>query len=273
MAAPRHDLRPGGSPGESPGNLGWRGQLLLLITVACVLAAIALPAMPQPLSYHEFADCRSLFGVANFFNVISNLPFLVAGAWGLILIFRGRGRVHRSARATALPGVLPRRLAHLPRFGLLPRGARQCAAGLGSSADDTGFRGPGRRGDRRAHRLPGSACARCGHCWRWACSRCMFWYGTERAGAGNVMPYGVYQGWSVLVIVLVLIWFPATRYSHGSLLGLGRHLVRPGQGVRDLRPADLPPARRHGQRPHRSNTCWPSSRCSPSCGSCSCASR
>jgi hypothetical protein len=47
----------------------------------------------------------------------------------------------------------------------------------------------------------------------------IFWYGTERAGAGNVMPYGMYQGWSILIIVLVLAWFPARRYSHGSLLG------------------------------------------------------
>jgi hypothetical protein len=46
----------------------------------------------------------------------------------------------------------------------------------------------------------------------------LFWYGTERAGAGNVMPYGVYQGWSILIIVLVLCCYPARRYSHGSLL-------------------------------------------------------
>jgi hypothetical protein len=68
----------------------WRGRALLLITAACVIAAVALPPMPQPLSYHAFADCRTLFGVANSLNVISNLPFLFAGGWGLALIFRGR---------------------------------------------------------------------------------------------------------------------------------------------------------------------------------------
>ena len=78
--------------------------------------------MPQPLSYHAFADCRTFFGVANFFNVVSNLPFLIGGALGLRLIWSGRGGVHRRARTAALPGVLPRRPAHLFRLGVLPRG-------------------------------------------------------------------------------------------------------------------------------------------------------
>jgi hypothetical protein len=46
----------------------------------------------------------------------------------------------------------------------------------------------------------------------------MFWYATERAGAGNVIPYGVFQGWSVLVIVLLIVLFPPTRYTHGRYL-------------------------------------------------------
>ena len=59
---------------------------------ASSLAAILVPAMPQPLSYHAFADCRTFFGVPNFFNVLSNLPFLIGGALGLRLIWSGGGR-------------------------------------------------------------------------------------------------------------------------------------------------------------------------------------
>ena len=88
-----------------------------------LLAALLVPAMPQPLSYHAFADCRTLFGVANFFNVVSNLPFLIGGALGLRLIWSGRGQFIDRARAAAVPRVLPRRAAHLFRLGLLPRGA------------------------------------------------------------------------------------------------------------------------------------------------------
>jgi hypothetical protein len=34
-------------------------------------------------NYHQFAGQRALWGVPNFWNVVSNLPFLVAALWGL----------------------------------------------------------------------------------------------------------------------------------------------------------------------------------------------
>ncbi len=57
--------------------------LLAASTLVFIVAAVLVPAMPQPLSYHAFADCRTLWSVPNFFNVLSNLPFLVGGALGL----------------------------------------------------------------------------------------------------------------------------------------------------------------------------------------------
>src|SRR3954471_12487359 len=74
------------------GMTSWRGWLLAAVTVGLGLAAFIVPAMPQPLSYHAFADCRTFWAVPNFFNVISNLPFLVGGAAGLVLIWRGGGQ-------------------------------------------------------------------------------------------------------------------------------------------------------------------------------------
>ena len=46
----------------------------------------------------------------------------------------------------------------------------------------------------------------------------IYWYATERMGAGNIIPYAAYQGWSILAIVLLIAVFPAQRYSHGALL-------------------------------------------------------
>jgi hypothetical protein len=46
----------------------------------------------------------------------------------------------------------------------------------------------------------------------------LYWYATERMNSGNVIPYGAYQGWSILVIVLLIALYPARRYSHGGLL-------------------------------------------------------
>ena len=37
----------------------------------------------QDQNYHQFADERTLFGIPNFWNVVSNLPFLWVGAAGL----------------------------------------------------------------------------------------------------------------------------------------------------------------------------------------------
>jgi len=44
---------------------------------------LLLPPIPQDQSYHEFADQRTILGVPNFWNVVSNLPFLAVGAAGL----------------------------------------------------------------------------------------------------------------------------------------------------------------------------------------------
>jgi hypothetical protein len=42
-----------------------------------------LPKIPQDQAYHLFADQRVLVGIPNFWNVVSNIPFVVVGAVGL----------------------------------------------------------------------------------------------------------------------------------------------------------------------------------------------
>jgi hypothetical protein len=46
-------------------------------------ALLLLPPIPQDQAYHHFADRRTLLGVPHFWNVVSNLPFIVIGAIGL----------------------------------------------------------------------------------------------------------------------------------------------------------------------------------------------
>jgi hypothetical protein len=57
--------------------------LFLLPPIAGVAALWFVPAITQPESYHAFADRRTLLGIPNFWNVISNLPFAVVGILGL----------------------------------------------------------------------------------------------------------------------------------------------------------------------------------------------
>ncbi len=63
--------------------------LILLIAPAIVvtITAVLLPPIPQPLSYHNFADHRGWLGIPNFGDVVSNLPFAIVGIWGLVVLF------------------------------------------------------------------------------------------------------------------------------------------------------------------------------------------
>jgi len=57
-------------------------------------AALALaPPVPEPATYRSFIDERELAGIPFFWNVVSNLPLLAAGAWGLYIVARADARV------------------------------------------------------------------------------------------------------------------------------------------------------------------------------------
>jgi Ceramidase len=57
--------------------------ILLGLMVVSLAGLLLLPPLPQDQSYHHFADQRTLLGVPNFWNVVSNLPFVAVGAVGL----------------------------------------------------------------------------------------------------------------------------------------------------------------------------------------------
>lgn len=70
----------------------------LLIVIALALAAVIgtfvfVPFFPQDPAYHHFADTRSLLGIANFWNVISNVPFLIVGLLSLATTRRNAAEV------------------------------------------------------------------------------------------------------------------------------------------------------------------------------------
>jgi len=56
---------------------------LLLLLAASLIGLLFLPPIPQDQSYHAFADQRTIFGVPNFWNVVSNIPFIAVGVVGL----------------------------------------------------------------------------------------------------------------------------------------------------------------------------------------------
>ena len=73
-------------------TFGWREWLLLAIAAAVCLGLILHGPIRQDQDYHRFADGRGMLGLPNFWNVISNLAFLLFGAWGLAALYRNRSR-------------------------------------------------------------------------------------------------------------------------------------------------------------------------------------
>lgn len=61
-----------------------RLSVLFAAAAIAVVGTFSMPNYPQPLSYHDFADKRGLFGVANFGDVMGNLAFAIVGICGFI---------------------------------------------------------------------------------------------------------------------------------------------------------------------------------------------
>ena len=62
--------------------------LLLALTAVVAVTFSLLPRIPQPQTYHLFADRRGFLGIPNFGDVVSNVPFCVIGICGLLFLLR-----------------------------------------------------------------------------------------------------------------------------------------------------------------------------------------
>ncbi len=191
-----------------------RARWLMVFTALCIVAALLLPALPQPLAYHHFADRRSAFGVANFRDVASNAGFLIAGIAGLIVVFSGRARFEFASErwpwAAFFLGIL------LTAFGssyyhLAPDNARlfwdrlpMTMAFMGLLASQIVDRVGVRVGLMLLLPLLTLGAASVVY-WRW----------TEETGVGNVVPYVILQGYAVVALALLAIR-ARSRYTRSS---------------------------------------------------------
>lgn len=62
-----------------PSNLSYLNKVyvLYLVLLIAILTIYFIPPISQNPDYHDFADQRKIFGIAHFWNVFSNLPFLI----------------------------------------------------------------------------------------------------------------------------------------------------------------------------------------------------
>ena len=69
----------------------WRVAALVLVMLVPLALIMAVNPIAQDPLYHIFADARTCLGIPNFFNVASNLAFLLVGLAGLWLLRAGAG--------------------------------------------------------------------------------------------------------------------------------------------------------------------------------------
>jgi len=79
-----------------------KSLITLTVTLLTLLLIFWIPPIPQAQEFHAFVDGRSLMGVVNAGNVLSNIPFLIIGVYGIIIV----SRHSRSAAISAIYGVL-----------------------------------------------------------------------------------------------------------------------------------------------------------------------
>ena len=191
-----------------------RTWLLIAFTLSSAAAATLLPAVPQPLSYHDFADQRTMFGVEHFQDVASNIGFLVVGILGLAIVTRRRTRfefsVERLPYAAFFAGMVLT-AAGSAWYHLAPDNETlawdrlpMTVAFMSLIAAQVVERISIRAGI--AMLVPmliiGAASV-------------VYWIATERADSGNVVPYLVLQIYAVAALLLIAVTQPS-RYTRGT---------------------------------------------------------
>lgn len=60
--------------------------VLYVISAAAIVACFFIEPIPQDRQYHHFADTKPWLSVPNFWNVVSNVPFVIVGIIGLLKV-------------------------------------------------------------------------------------------------------------------------------------------------------------------------------------------
>jgi predicted membrane channel-forming protein YqfA (hemolysin III family) len=196
----------------------FRLWLLGGLSFSMLLLAAVVPPIPQPLGYHEFADERTYFGITNFFDVASNLPFLLVGIAGLVfLLFPPASPAitfeDKSERWAYLVLFLSVAVVCIGSvyYHLAPDNNRlvwdrlPIAVGITALLAATLSERISPKVGLRL--LPVLIAIGAGSV--------LNWHWSEQRGAGSLNFYIVVQFYSLLVIILLGVFFPS-RYTRGS---------------------------------------------------------
>jgi hypothetical protein len=195
-----------------------RGRLLWslgLLTLGVALGVCLLPAIPQDPAYHRFVDGRSVFGIPNVLNVVSNLPMVVIGLLGLCCLGRRRCAVFadRGERLAYAVFFLGTSLIGCGSawYHLAPDNERLFWDRLPMAVTFMAF---------SSAMLAERVSVACGRHLLFpllalGIASVVWWRLSEQAGSGDLRLYGFVHFYPAVLIPLLLWLFPA-RYSRGG---------------------------------------------------------
>ncbi len=188
----------------------YRTAVLVAISLLAVLGMSLIAPIAQDPGYHRFADTRVFAGIVNFANVLSNLPFLLVGGYGLMR----RGRLLVPSQALA--------------YTVLCLGA--VLVGFGSAYYHLAPSNDSLIWDRLPMTVAFMALfslvleerllpdARSRTLWPLLAvgiGAALYWYWSESRGVGDLRPYALVQFLPMLLIPLLLWLFPQ-RYLRSA---------------------------------------------------------
>lgn len=184
--------------------------LILLASSLGIIATTLVSPVAQDPAYHNFADKRTLYGINNFWNVVSNVPFMLFGLLGLyktrqtlpegslkklqrayalfftgaVLVSFGSSYYHLNPSTdTLLWDRLPMTIAFMAFFSIIIAEYISLITG-------------------RLLLIPLLAVG---------VGSVIYWFYTEQLGAGDLRPYALVQFLPVVLVPVILIVFKTTN--------------------------------------------------------------
>ena len=81
-------------------------SLIAGVGLVALVALILAPRVPLGRHYHDFADQRTIFAIPNAQNVLSNVPFVIVGVWGLAWLLGESSKVTFVDQRERIPYLL-----------------------------------------------------------------------------------------------------------------------------------------------------------------------
>lgn len=183
----------------------WRAYLVAAITLAALVGIWLLDPIPQDPAYHAFADTRTFLGIPNFGNVVSNLPFLVVGAWGLGYVLQDGHGATRALRPAWLSffGGVALTAAGSAYYHLVPGNASlawdRLAMTIGFMSLVAIVVGEYLSAPLARRMLPSLILA--------GAASVAYWSYSEASGAGDLRPYVIVQFLPMLLMPLIIVLY------------------------------------------------------------------